>query len=906
MHMATRTSKARAARPAGTEGAGRYARFRPKAVRLLRVAMEAVVLLMVCLSPWAFGAVEPMFEFCLYAGVAVLLVLWGTRMLLEVRLTWQKCPVALCLAALFLCGAWQLAPLPRPLLARLSPGTAQVYDQLLPSEPEVLPWGEKLAAAAPPAGSTISLYPAATRQQLVRLLAIFLLFAVVRNNFASVGALRRLAVAALVNGALLALLGLVQFFTSPPTTVYWTFPSPGTVFGPFICRNHFPFYINLCLGLGLGLLVGLGRGRGDAARSVGDGESWFRSPLSLLHEKPQALWISLGLALMLSGVALSLSRGGLLALVGASLLCLLIALRRLPRFSGLRIALVPLLVALGVVIWLGTDQVEARFANLWKGETSPGSRAALWARSVRLVEDFPLWGTGYGTFSYVEPLNRSSAADDGLIYDHAHNDYLEALVEGGLLRLALGLLALGFAFWLGYRALRRHLGDPAGGLVLGALFGLSTLAIHSFVDFGLHIPAVAVLAAVVCAHLCALGGSRGGAGTAVEPGQQNDDPGAYSFRLWGLAGVLGATTAVAIGLGLCGAGWRAVSVQRYWFAALRLRGASESDRRERQILYLETAARLAPDHARLRIDAGQVHSDLYDAGVTSLLDQRRLNDAVQAVTAWAGGPTPWAPAVSWLAASAAGERLARSKEEQLMRKHLVPALHHYLQARDSCPLLVRPHAWLAAHADRLDRSEPRGAYLERAKFLAPSDPEVWYLCGVQDLLEGRQDQAWESWRRSLELSDRHLPEILTVGARSLGPGDVLALVLPDNPTLLRAAAFQLYPQPEAATQRRPFLEKVLLLLKEQPRPPSAADLRLRALVHGDLGQPAEALTAYESALAREPLQVGWRYEFARLLYQQGRLQDARRELLTVLGQQPGHTQALELLEAVTRDLANGG
>jgi hypothetical protein len=55
---------------------------REQAVRLVRGVMEALVLLLVCLSPWAFGAVEPFLEFLLYSGVAVLLALWAAVMLL--------------------------------------------------------------------------------------------------------------------------------------------------------------------------------------------------------------------------------------------------------------------------------------------------------------------------------------------------------------------------------------------------------------------------------------------------------------------------------------------------------------------------------------------------------------------------------------------------------------------------------------------------------------------------------------------------------------------------------------------------------------------------------------------------------------------------------------------------------
>ena len=197
------------------------------ATGLVRGSMEAVVLVMVCLSPWAFGAVEPEHEFLLDVGIAVLMILWGARMLLDGQLSWRKCPVAVCLAAWIFLGVWQLTPLPRGLLSRISPVTTRMYDRLLPAQPEVLPFGEPRGVSIPPAGSTLSFYPGATRRELGRYLAILLLFAVVRNNIASSASLRRLGIAALVNGSLLALFGLVQAFSADPQTIYWSYPAPG-------------------------------------------------------------------------------------------------------------------------------------------------------------------------------------------------------------------------------------------------------------------------------------------------------------------------------------------------------------------------------------------------------------------------------------------------------------------------------------------------------------------------------------------------------------------------------------------------------------------------------------------------------------------------------------------------------
>src|SRR3954468_16335571 len=115
---------------------GRIDGFRPRAVRLVRGGMEAVVLVLVVVAPWAFGSVEPGPQFVLGGGVAAVLGLWVARMFLEGRLRWTKCPVVLCLAALYVGGMWQLTPWPRGVLARLSPATAGMYARLLPARHE--------------------------------------------------------------------------------------------------------------------------------------------------------------------------------------------------------------------------------------------------------------------------------------------------------------------------------------------------------------------------------------------------------------------------------------------------------------------------------------------------------------------------------------------------------------------------------------------------------------------------------------------------------------------------------------------------------------------------------------------------------------------------------------------------
>jgi O-antigen ligase/tetratricopeptide (TPR) repeat protein len=870
--------------------------FRPRMVRRLRAVMEAVVLLMVCLSPWAFGAAGPQFEFYLDVGVAVLMALWGMAIVLEGQLTWRKCPLALCLAGLVLLGVWQVLPLPGPVLSTVSPETARTYQRLLPARHEVLAADSGSRPSADHPGTTVSFYPGATTRELTRLLAVFLLFAAVRNNCASAAALRRLSVVATANGALLSLVALLQAFSSSRHLVYWTFPSAGEVFGPFICRNHFPFYVNVCLGLAAGLLL-------SWRNSGAERDGWAGRAHGLLHE-PRLLWVGAAVVLMLAAVALSLSRGGLLALVGAAVVCLLLHAAHTRRLSQLGAAALVGALALGLLTWFGLDRVKARLATVWEGAALKDDRVPLWTRLLPTAADFPLLGTGYGTFDYVELMTRDSGADIGYLYEHAHNDYLEALLEGGGVRLALSLLAIGVVFRLGSRGLGRS--DPSGvsGLVLGALLGFTAVVLQSFVDFGLHIPAIAVLATVLCAQLAAVGSATPEDQREGTPGPV---PGAYVLRLGGLAPAAGLLTALALGAAVLAEGWRAARVDRYRQTATRLRQARDPDQRALAVTYLEAAAALAPESALVQAQLGEVRLQLLAEGHARQVRAAQLADAATVLPSLApAGPSSALTAFpAWTAAARARQLHFRRREQALAGKYLAPALRAYLRARDLCPLLADPHLRIALHLPHFERAEPRAAYLERVKTLAPDDPEAWYLCGVQEIFDGQPGQAWRSWRHSLELSDRYRATIVAAVARNPKAGEVFPRVLPDRPALWLAAAEQLFPQP-GAPERKPFYRRALLLLEQRAGRLTPQELHLQGTLYVRLGRPADAVSAYRAALEQLPEEVGWRLDLARVLYRLGRLPEARRELLSVLGQEPGHAEARELLREVERELAKKG
>jgi O-antigen ligase/tetratricopeptide (TPR) repeat protein len=868
--------------------------------------MEGLLLALVCLSPWAYGSVHAGAQFLLDAGVAALVALWALRMLLEGEFRWQKCPIAICLAGLFLLGACQIAPLGPDLVRKISPVTAALFAEALPTPREELPLNQRLDDVAPPPGSTLSVCPFATRRELIQLLAAFLVWATIRNNLASPALLRRLSIAAVANGGLLALFGLVQFFASPRETLYWSYVAPGEVFGPFVNRNHFAFYINLCIGLACGLYLNALAARerdGQGKRPAG--------PLSLLENGP-LLWIGIALALMISSLVFCLSRGGFLAFLGAGAACLAIRLRGSSQHVRWGMPLVILSAVLALVSWFGLQRVERRMTSA----TSDGAfdtRLAVWSAGLQFFRQAPIFGSGYGTYQYVEPLHRTRGDFAGRTAIHADNEYVEALVEGGVLRLGVALAAIAAMLVLGYRAASRR--DPASaGLALGALFGFVTIVIHSFVDFGLHVPAVALLAIAIGANLSTLGSNM---------------PRQYQLRLAGLAPLAAGVVVVTLAALVVSEGWRFHKSTRLLHLADQLNAFSPTPNAGGYLRLLVAAADTKPDDPQLQLDAAKAQFDAFEMRSAQLSASAALEPAKTSTETAGNKPAPYGPPAAKKDTASITEQPADKPslgEQQLQLEfiYLTPALRQFVRARDLSPLMAEPNVWIALNVERFKRAEPRERYLQRAKELARADPNIWYLCGSQELtLADQPEAAWQSWRRCLELSDAYLAPILDQTPGRLTPEAMTKQLLPARPASLLIAATYYYPHgtPKAATdpgapptierallsrkEQRPLVEAALRLLEKQAEPRSPLDYYWLGSAHDLLGHGDEALKAYRIALAEQPEQLQWRYALARLLHEQRQSDLARSELTIVLGQDPKHAEARSLLDTLNREQAAG-
>jgi O-antigen ligase len=125
-----------------------------------------------------------------------------------------------------------------------------------------------------------------------------------------------------------------------------------------------------------------------------------------------------------------------------------------------------------------------------------------------MVKDFPVFGSGFGTFGEAYLPYRTFEMAGYMKAYHAHNDPLQLLVEGGLLGLAIVLTACGALFLSSWRGLQKRRDREVIYLGYGGLAGLTAFIFHSLTTFNFRIPANMLAFALLAALTLAAVGSR--------------------------------------------------------------------------------------------------------------------------------------------------------------------------------------------------------------------------------------------------------------------------------------------------------------------------------------------------------------------------------------------------------------
>ncbi len=175
---------------------------------------------------------------------------------------------------------------------------------------------------------------------------------------------------------------------------------------------------------------------------------------------------------------------------------MLLVVRGTDRGRGLLVLSLFSFVLLSVG-WFGWDPVFERFNQIRNqaGEID-AARIPRWSASLDIVRDYPVTGTGFGTFTDIYKGYRTEPG--GASVTHAHNDYIELAVEGGIIAVGLVVWFL-ISILSTYRRFSKRRDPYCIYLYLGGLTGLMAILIHSITDFNLHIGANGLYFFFICA-----------------------------------------------------------------------------------------------------------------------------------------------------------------------------------------------------------------------------------------------------------------------------------------------------------------------------------------------------------------------------------------------------------------------
>ena len=345
---------------------------------------------------------------------------------------------------------------------------------------------------------TLSADPHETRLWVSRMLALVLVGAMLTRYTRSSSRLRALIFLVIGIAVASAVFGLLRKTMQHDLGFVLPYLRPGLGYGQFINNNHFAFLMEMALGLTLGLCA-----TGSVRR-----DRW-------------PLYLSVALLLGMS-LVLSTSRGGIL-----TMLCQLIFIALLfpvvrstradhkPGSSVSKLAqrvlgslllrallILSLIITVSVgIVWVGGDPLMARLEAI-PGEVATREvnarwgerRMEIWKATWQLIKAHPIAGVGMAGYWTAIPQYHDASGE--FTPQRAHNDYLELFASGGLIGLLLGVwFIVVFA-----KAVSRQLRTADSfrrAASFAALVGIAGVALHSFVDFGLHITVNAVLLIVL-------------------------------------------------------------------------------------------------------------------------------------------------------------------------------------------------------------------------------------------------------------------------------------------------------------------------------------------------------------------------------------------------------------------------
>jgi hypothetical protein len=288
-----------------------------------------------------------------------------------------------------------------------------------------------------------------------------------------------------INGFALTVQGIFQRLTHSDKLLwirnaYWR--DPLACFGPFSYRGTAADYMNLIWPATLGLWIMLSERRRKPGHVISDGPELLLLPMFLVTA---------------AGTFISLSRGASLV-AGLMLLALLTVIFVHSRSGFYKLGIVLGLIMIGLFVTnVSQGQLAERFKSIFSDQL--GGRTELYHNAKQIIADFPVYGSGPGTFLSVYHLYRESADQEWQGF--LHDDWLETLATFGWAGFSIVLLQFALLFGWAFAARARW---PSQVLPLCLFIALGGCLLHAKGDFPFQIYSIEFTFVILAAVLTAL------------------------------------------------------------------------------------------------------------------------------------------------------------------------------------------------------------------------------------------------------------------------------------------------------------------------------------------------------------------------------------------------------------------
>jgi O-antigen ligase len=404
------------------------------------------------------------------AAVAVVLVLIVRPSIGRGGFLWLD----LALAAYVALIALQLVPLSPHLRFGLSPATRIVDLRLRLDAP---------ANAMADTPHPLSVNADGTMQTLWLSVAVVLTFWCARALFAR-GGIRAGARTIAGLGLLLAAFGIAQHATAPHV-LYWVRAFKNTEpFGPYLNRSDFAMWLVMALPLTGGYLLARLHSRQRHSGDLFSAEAFDDT----------AMFLTVATGLMAAALMVALSRSGIIGAIASVLALWTLSDRRMHRTGRAWLLGGIGAIALVALAFANTSALATRIQDTVNRGSA--GRLAIWRATVPIIRDFWLTGTGAG--GYERAMMVYQPAPHETYFNHAHNEYLQFMTEGGLWLAIPGAIAL----VAGIVCIRKRLATdrtPIYWVRAGAVSGMIAAAVQSTWETGLRRPANTLLFAFLAA-----------------------------------------------------------------------------------------------------------------------------------------------------------------------------------------------------------------------------------------------------------------------------------------------------------------------------------------------------------------------------------------------------------------------